>query len=988
MSSRALVQLLVIGLIAPALRAQEVMPSPQELPSAQTPGLAIPPGLPRYELDVRIDPEGRRVQARERVAFTNRTNQPTRELVFHVYPRYQVPEGDRLILSKTLEMLRLSPDEAMDLQGRRMTIHNVVVAGRHASFGFDPKDPTILMVPLERALGPGETITAEISFALELPDKWGRWGNHAGVTYLVNWYPVLAHFDERGWEHTPFVPWHQPWHQEAGHYQVRVELPAQQVVASSGRITRSEATSPGWRRVSIEAAPARDFALVCSDRFQTFEKRAGNVLVRVHGLPAHEANARKALEYACEVIPLYERWFGPYPDREFEIAPSFFGWNGNECSGLVLLDDRVMRLSSVGERYIDHLVTHETCHQWWWNVVGTDGYAETFMDEGPVNCFTALRLDAKYGRASPLIVWPRALSWLPTIGREDLRLAGYYGWKRKGGDGSAIRDLHAMGNLQELFSLAYDRGGKVVEMAHNRLGEERFFAFFQHVYREYAFKTFHYEDLKRELAAYDPEGAWPTLLDSWLVDHKETDWSVEHVAVERGSSLDPDVRPVTVELRQQGAMDEPTVVMCRARDGGEVRVPIWPERGDYDVPGATVRKQGPDRWIVRVDSDGPPAQVIVDPDHALLDAVPENNRWKPEIAWRLTPLMTPLDTANQFQPYDRPSVVAGPFIDQYARGGLKAGIQRIERWQAIGWAGFEPALSEVIFGGQATLFNVPGPLWAAGFYYEQGLYNFYNDQRHSGGRLFLRKRLIETSSFIVDDPGFVELYYGLGNEFWPGDDGRPVGQYLGAVGARYRLSTLFPYWGPVQGNLVDFAAEYGNTLAGSSFNYVRVLGELGTVRKLPEEWGVLPRSRFAFRAYGGWSWPDDQYLFRLGGGRRLRALSLVLEEGSAVWLTTAEWRFPLWYGIDRDLCDHILGLNNLYGAAFLDVGQSYFNGSWGPTVFGPGVGLRLDVTLFSFLERATVRLDLAQPIYGPGARPAERPGAGGPVLWFGLNQVF
>ncbi len=35
-----------------------------------------------------------------------------------------------------------------------------------------------------------------------------------------------------------------------------------------------------------------------------------------------------------------------------------------------------------------------------------------------------------------------------------------------------------MGNLGALFSLAYDRGGKVVGMIHNRLGEDRFFAFF------------------------------------------------------------------------------------------------------------------------------------------------------------------------------------------------------------------------------------------------------------------------------------------------------------------------------------------------------------------------------------------------------------------------------------------------------------------------------------------------------------------------------
>src|SRR5690349_2349222 len=76
--------------------------------------------------------------------------------------------------------------------------------------------------------------------------------------------------------------------------------------------------------------------------------------------------------------------------------------------------------ASAGRRYIDHLVTHETCHQWWWNTFGTNGYAETFMDEGLVNGFTALRLDAKYGRNGPLIAWPEGLTWLPTIGREDL----------------------------------------------------------------------------------------------------------------------------------------------------------------------------------------------------------------------------------------------------------------------------------------------------------------------------------------------------------------------------------------------------------------------------------------------------------------------------------------------------------------------------------------------------------------------------------------
>ena len=372
--------------------------------------------------------------------------------------------------------------------------------------------------------------------------------------------------------------------------------------------------------------------------------------------------------------------------------------------------------------------------------------------------------------------------------------------------------------------------------------------------------------------------------------------------------------------------------------------------------------------------------MIVDPDHALLDAKPDNNRWKPEVAWHMTPFMTPLDESAQFQPYDRPSVIAGPFIDQYARGGFKFGAQRVERWQVIGWAGTEPALREAIFGGQATLFHFPYPKLASGIFYEEGLYNFYNDKRHSGGRAFVRYRFLETSSFLVEDPGFAELYYGIGNEFWQGDDGRPVNDYLGAVGGRFRLSTLFPYWDPIKGFEAEATAEYGNSLLGSKFDYVRTTGEFGIVRPLPQGWGYLSDTKLALRVYGGFSYPDTMPLFRLGGGRRLRALELNQFLGSSVWLSTMEWRMPLWRNFDQSVLDHVFLFQNLLGTVFYDVGESYLRGRWSSVVHGVGVGLRIDTSLFSFLERANLRIDIAQPVgIGLGR---------GPTIWFGINQVF
>ena len=176
-----------------------------------------------------------------------------------------------------------------------------------------------------------------------------------------------------------------------------------------------------------------------------------------------------------------------------------------------------------------------------------------------------------------------------------------------------------------------------------------------------------------------------------------------------------------------------------------------------------------------VQAPAAPSQVEVDPDHALLDAVPDNNRWKPEIAWRFTPLMTPLDESSQFQAYDRVSVVAGPFIDQYARGGFKVGVQRLDQLaaHALGRHRAGAPRGDLRRAGRRCCTS-PGRTGRPASSTRKGLYNFYNDKRHSGGRAFLRYRFLETSSFLVDDQGFAELYFGTGNEFWAGDDGRPV----------------------------------------------------------------------------------------------------------------------------------------------------------------------------------------------------------------------
>ena len=144
----------------------------------------------------------------------------------------------------------------------------------------------------------------------------------------------------------------------------------------------------------------------------------------------------------------------------------------------------------------------------------------------------------------------------------------------------------------------------------------------------------------------------------------------------------------------------------------------------------------------------------------------------------------------------------------------------------------------------------------------------------------------------------------------------------------------------------------------------------GSYASCPPGLGYFSKTRLALGAFGGLGFPDNVPYFRLGGGTRLRALDLNQNIGSSVWLGTAEWRFPIWEDADVSVLDHVVqGHGTSTARIFYDVGQSYLNGRFSPVVNGIGVGLGVDVALFSFLERANIRVDIAQPLglnRGPG----------------------
>jgi hypothetical protein len=1012
----------------------------------------VPPWLPHYDLDIQLQIDQHRVVVHERVTWTNRHKRPAESVVFNNHSHFRVVK-DIGLLAKSLEILRLAPSDALDFepetpcQIEAVNLLSGLEAGATAqrlSFGYRPENDTALEIPLPRPVGEGETITLELDFTLRLPNKQGRWGQWNGVTYLAQWLPVLAVYDdEHGWQPTPFIPWHQPFFNEAGIYSARIVLPADQKLACSGAVVRSTDRPDGLKELVVAAAGLRDFALVCSARFQEFTgvahvgaladaQLAGSaggaqvspldVHIRVLAFPEHAFYAQEMVRIASEAIPVYCRWFGPYPFPQFTIVESYFGWNGNECGALVMIDERCFNMPHIASKFIDGLVSHEICHQWWYNTVGTNGYRETWMDEGLATFFAHRIMDQKVGKNNTLLTYPAGLGWLPNIHRDDYRVYGYLGVCGRGEQtATVVEDMSKFGHLVNLSAMAYDRGGKVLGMIEARLGETAFFDFMRHIYAKYQFRILRVADFQRELEAYTGR-SWETFFHDWLYGAGMTDWAVHHVRVEpvRGPTPLPSnflsalghgngERPckATVLLRQKGEICEPTVVgFCLdGTDNYQIRVPIEPGVPFLDLPELGAHVEWVNKNEVRVDVVLPcrPTQVAVDPDQILVDSNPANNTWKSCVRVRLTPLYTQLEETDLTNSADRWNIIAGPWAfgaayadPWFARSplfGARVGVYRTQEFSAGAYVAYRSNDRNIVAGVDALLDHWPIPHTQVGFVAERSLTTL-GDGEPPASRAVLYGRYIMTygDSLYLPPFKYVEVFSAVQNHPLPNPDQPTPGadpfHQQSTVGAHFHMNYLTPYWNPEGGLAIDATYENGLPILGENAPFYKAFGQVSFVKPMPSIFECLsqvpglcwvPDTRWAARLFGGIALPDKAEVFALGGADIFRGFDLQQRQGNAVWVASLEWRIPLARGLTYDFCDHVGGLRSIWASAFYDVGNAYLNNhQQGPIAHAVGTGLYMDVTWFGLIERTLLGVDVAKTVNA--STPWE--------TWFRVNFSF
>jgi hypothetical protein len=989
-----------------------------------------PATLPRYDLGVVLDVSKHLVHVREIVTWTNATNVPVKEIVFNAHARYSIPDKDIGFLAKMAELLRMSPKESMSFDGPALEIEEVRYRGKSAGTAedepiahhFPPDNATALTVPLPDAVGPGESVTLELNFHLKLPPKKGRWGQWNGITTLAQWLPVVAILDAKGWQPTPFIPWHQPFFNEAGIYTVKVRLPCEQKLAASSTVRQETDLNNGWKEIVFDPICVRDFALIASARFEEWVSEVDGVKIRCLAPPEHAFHAKAFIEATEEALPIYNKWFGRYPYPQFTIVEGCFGWAGNECGGLVMVDDRIFNLPHVAKNYGITLLQHELCHQWWYNVVGTNGYSETWMDEGLATYFTHRLADQTMGRNNNLIDYPKGLRWAPNIRREDMRNFGMVGAWARGEAHPCVQDLPKYKHLANLTAATYDRGSKVVGLIEQRLGEPAFLRFMAGIYRKYHFRILRVADFQRELEDYT-QHSWDDFFRYWVYGVGQCDWAVERVEIDEqkasvfrlkhSPSAGEPVR-VVVYLKQQGDFNEPTTLGIRLQPGSDyqIRVPILPNAPVLEVESlhavitcTTEEVGGKQRARAKVEIALPsePLQISVDPDRLLLDQQPTNNNWKREFRWHLTPFYTLLDEVDVTNAHDRWNLNSGPwfYFSSYndpwytksLMGGFRAGLFRTQELDAGAFVAYRTNDRNIVAGADVLWDHVLLPSLQLGMSIEKSLGTVGNAEIPCNRAvMYARYILMQGSSLYLPPFEYVETFGVTQNRCLPDPRVETPGtdpfRDRTALGLHYHKNLMTPYWDAEGGFSVDGTYQYGLPIFGNSRDFHQVYGQFAFVKdmtKLNEWFGHSPLvnwladTRWAFRAGGAAALPNNGQFFALGGGDNFRGFDLYERQGSMIWIGSIEWRVPLVTNVPWDFVDHMAGVRNVYLAPFYDAGNAYVNGhQLGNTAHAVGAGLRVDVTWLGLIERTTLRFDIAKTVNG--SYPLQ--------FWFGIQHPF
>jgi len=297
-------------------------------------------------------------------------------------------------------------------------------------------DQTVIEVALPEAAKPRATLRLKIDFETKLPEVVARTGYH-GTFYLAGqWFPKIGVWETAGFRHAPVSAWncHQ-FHANSeffanfGDYRAEITLPSEYKIGATGElIGKREDAAKKTTTWTYQQESVTDFAWTAQPSYLKLERtfvadrdtgpaeiarsmklfgipaadaRLSDVKITLMLQPEHAEQAERHFRAAIAGIKGFGLRYGHYPYRTLTLVDPPYG--GGAASGMeyptFITCGTSWRLpKDVLE--LEEVTVHEFGHQFWMELVATNEFEESWLDEGFNTYSTTKIVEENFGASA------------------------------------------------------------------------------------------------------------------------------------------------------------------------------------------------------------------------------------------------------------------------------------------------------------------------------------------------------------------------------------------------------------------------------------------------------------------------------------------------------------------------------------------------------------------------------------------------------------
>ncbi|MDR3185524.1 MAG: M1 family metallopeptidase [Christensenellaceae bacterium] len=421
----------------------------------------------KYKISLEISSDLKKVNIFENVEVFNDSQDQWDVLVFNVYAN-----AYREHATEKAYFTALARYGGLDLDSIKIDDYDYLTTS-----AVDSLD-TILEIKLKEPLAPNNKVLISMQGTLLIPSCNLRLGLSSGeYLNLGNFYPVLSVYENSNWRRDRYTRIGDPFYADIADYEVSVKCNEDLSVAISGD-RKTESIDGGEKIITSYGQNLRDFAIVASYQLDKLTGLVGTTEINYYHSSAKDAE--NCLISAISALETFNSIIGNYPYKVLNLVETDFYYGGMEYSNLVYINRHSKNKKDV--------IVHETAHQWFACLVGSDSINSGWLDEGLVTYLTDYYYLKTEGEDVYIKRRQSEKSILDTYLKMQIEADSSF-------DQSIERSLYKFKNNHDYCMIMYNKAGILFETLSHYVGYKKFESVLKTYYDKNCFKIANLESI-------------------------------------------------------------------------------------------------------------------------------------------------------------------------------------------------------------------------------------------------------------------------------------------------------------------------------------------------------------------------------------------------------------------------------------------------------------------------------------------------------------